>query len=80
MSQTPANRDRYPVFFALATRWQDNDVYGHLNNVVYYELLDTVVNRHLIAQGVLGVHVQVPRKVGRHEQKVAEFLVDFFLR
>ncbi|WP_421789977.1 acyl-CoA thioesterase [Hyphobacterium sp.] len=53
MSDGLANRADYPVFFEIATRWQDNDVYGHLNNVVYYELLDTVVNRHLIEAGVL---------------------------
>lgn len=53
MSSAPATRADYAVFHEIATRWQDNDVYGHLNNVVYYELLDTVVNRHLIEQGVL---------------------------
>lgn len=53
MSDGPAKRADYAVFFEIATRWQDNDVYGHLNNVVYYELLDTVVNRHLIEAGVL---------------------------
>jgi acyl-CoA thioester hydrolase len=49
----PGTRSAYKAFFEIATRWQDNDVYGHLNNVVYYELLDTVANRYLIEQGVL---------------------------
>jgi acyl-CoA thioester hydrolase len=53
MSGAQTGRTDYPVFIEIATRWQDNDVYGHLNNVVYYELLDTVVNRHLIEAGVL---------------------------
>lgn len=53
MSAERSSRADYPVFIEIATRWKDNDVYGHLNNVVYYELLDTVVNRHLIEQGVL---------------------------
>lgn len=39
----------------LDTRWMDNDAYGHLNNVVYYSLFDTVVNRTLIEGGALDV-------------------------
>jgi len=53
MTAIRTSRADYSVFMEIATRWQDNDVYGHLNNVVYYELLDTVVNRHLIEAGVL---------------------------
>jgi acyl-CoA thioester hydrolase len=49
----PETRDRYPHLAALDTRWMDNDVYGHVNNVVYYSFFDTAVNRWLIAQGVL---------------------------
>ena len=40
---------------ALTTRWMDNDAYGHLNNVVYYSLFDTVVNRTLIEAGALDI-------------------------
>jgi acyl-CoA thioester hydrolase len=40
---------------ALTTRWMDNDAYGHLNNVVYYSLFDTVVNRALIEAGALDI-------------------------
>ena len=44
------------VHFAdITTRWIDNDVYGHVNNVVYYEFFDTVVNGYLIAQGALDI-------------------------
>ena len=39
----------------IATRWSDNDAYGHLNNVVYYSYFDTVVNQYLISQGVLDI-------------------------
>lgn len=44
MPRTRARRDQYSVFSRLTTRWSDNDAYGHMNNVVYYELVDTVVN------------------------------------
>jgi acyl-CoA thioester hydrolase len=40
-------------FSDITTRWIDNDVYGHINNVVYYEFFDTAVNGYLIAQGAL---------------------------
>lgn len=49
-------RDTYRVFRSISTRWMDNDVYGHVNNVVYYSWFDTAVNAHLIEQGVLDIH------------------------
>lgn len=52
---SPEARDRYRYFLALATRWRDNDAYGHVNNAVYYSYFDTVVNRYLIEAGVLAV-------------------------
>lgn len=48
-------RDRYRKFLSIPTRWSDNDVYGHLNNVVYYELFDTTVNDFLIYEGKLDI-------------------------
>ena len=54
----PAPTDRrgdYVHWQAVPTRWMDNDVYGHVNNVTYYSYFDTVVNQHLIAAGVLDV-------------------------
>lgn len=48
-------RDDYRHFQAIPTRWMDNDVYGHVNNVVYYSYFDTVVNQYLIEQGVLDI-------------------------
>ncbi|HYD96661.1 MAG TPA: thioesterase family protein [Noviherbaspirillum sp.] len=46
-------RSDYKHFHAITTRWMDNDVYGHVNNVVYYSWFDTVVNEFLVANGVL---------------------------
>jgi acyl-CoA thioester hydrolase len=51
----PAPRVAYPHFLSIATRWMDNDVYGHVNNVVYYSYFDTVVNEYLIRSGVLDI-------------------------
>jgi len=53
--EKPDRRDRYPHFLKIPTRWSDNDVYGHVNNVVYYSYFDTVVNSYLIDAGVLDV-------------------------
>ncbi len=52
----PEPRDAYKVFRTIGTRWMDNDVYGHVNNVVYYSWFDTAVNAYLIEQGVLDIH------------------------
>jgi acyl-CoA thioester hydrolase len=49
-------RNTYPVFRAISTRWGDNDVYGHVNNVIYYSWFDTAVNAYLIEQGALDIH------------------------
>lgn len=53
---TPSSRDTYRAFRAIQTRWMDNDVYGHMNNVVHYSLFDTAVNGWLIEQKVLDIH------------------------
>ena len=49
-------RSAYRVFRPITTRWMDNDVYGHINNVVYYSWFDAAVNAHLIEQRVLDIH------------------------
>ncbi|MDB5985489.1 MAG: acyl-CoA thioesterase [Nevskia sp.] len=46
-------RDAYPHFQSIATRWKDNDQYGHVNNIDYYSFFDTVINAFLIRQGKL---------------------------
>ncbi len=48
-------RDAYRHFTDITTRWMDNDVYGHVNNVVYYSWFDTAVNGYLIERGVLDI-------------------------
>jgi acyl-CoA thioester hydrolase len=56
-AKEPGTRARadYPHFAAIPTRWMDNDVDGHVNNVVYYAYFDTVINRYLIAEGGLDI-------------------------
>jgi acyl-CoA thioester hydrolase len=48
-------RTAYPHFLSIPTRWMDNDVYRHVNNVVYYSYFDTAVNHYLISEGVLDI-------------------------
>lgn len=52
----PTDRSVYPRFQTITTRWMDNDIYGHVNNVVHYSFFDTAVNRTLIEAGVLDIH------------------------
>jgi acyl-CoA thioester hydrolase len=49
-------RSAFPHFLAIGTRWKDNDVYGHVNNVEYYSFFDTVINDFLIRSGGLDIH------------------------
>ena len=49
----PNGRDNYSHFVPITTRWADNDVYGHINNVTYYAFFDTAVNTYLIQEGVV---------------------------
>jgi acyl-CoA thioester hydrolase len=44
--------DAYPYVVPITTRWMDNDVYGHVNNVAYYSFFDTAANRFLIEHGL----------------------------
>ncbi|MEE4661185.1 MAG: thioesterase family protein [Halieaceae bacterium] len=53
-SDTPLRAD-YPVFYPISTRWSDNDIYGHINNVVYYSYFDSVANQYLIEEGGLRI-------------------------
>ncbi len=52
----PATRSTYRAFRPIATRWMDNDPYGHMNNVVHYSLFDTGVNGWLIERSLLDIH------------------------
>ncbi len=56
MRDTAKTRNHFRHFLPISTRWADNDVYGHVNNVVYYQWFDTIVNEFLIAHGTLDIH------------------------
>jgi acyl-CoA thioester hydrolase len=51
-----AKRGDFPHWLAIPTRWMDNDVYGHVNNALYYAFFDTVINEYLISAGGLDIH------------------------
>jgi acyl-CoA thioester hydrolase len=51
----PERRERYARFATITSRWMDNDVYHHLNNVVYYSFFDTAVNEYMVNAGVLNI-------------------------
>ena len=48
-------REHYKVFYTISTRWSDNAIYGHVNNVTYYSYFDTAANRYLIEEGGLDI-------------------------
>jgi len=52
--QVPSRAD-YEIFYPISTRWSDNDIYGHVNNVTYYSYFDTAANRYLIEEGGLDI-------------------------
>ena len=68
----PDTRTAYSHFLPITTRWMDNDVYGHVNNVVYYSYFDTVVNGYLVREGALEL------KAGRIIGLVAETHCSYF--
>jgi acyl-CoA thioester hydrolase len=51
-----SERAAYPHVLPIPTRWMDNDVYGHVNNVEYLSYFDTVINHYLITEGGLDIH------------------------
>ena len=51
----PLDRNAYFYFLEINTRWMDNDIYGHVNNVTYYSYFDTIANQYLIEQGDLDI-------------------------
>ncbi len=52
----PSQRQDYGFIAPITTRWNDNDIYGHVNNVTYYAYFDTVANSYLIEHGNLDIH------------------------
>ncbi|MEQ1952807.1 thioesterase family protein [Mesorhizobium sp. CN2-181] len=51
----PSVRADYALFRTIQTRWMDNDIYGHMNNVVHYSLFDTAVNGWLLERGIIDI-------------------------
>ena len=51
----PTERKDYKCFYPISTRWMDNDVYGHINNVTYYSYFDSTVNKYLIENAELDI-------------------------
>ncbi|NOX81834.1 MAG: acyl-CoA thioesterase [Alphaproteobacteria bacterium] len=56
MKPEQSKRGDYKHIAPLQTRWADNDIYGHVNNVAYYGFFDTIVNEYLISAGALDIH------------------------
>ncbi len=56
MTTTTPQRTDYRHFQPIITRWHDNDIYGHVNNVTYYSFFDSAVNTYLIERGGLDIH------------------------
>ncbi len=76
MSKTPPTTRRdYPHFLAIPTRWMDNDIYGHVNNVVYYSYFDTVINAYLIAEG--GLDIQASAVIGVCAESACRYAAAF---
>ena len=72
----PSVRADYTLFLPITTRWMDNDVFGHLNNVVYYSLFDTAVCHSLVGRGILqgkrGTHLLLVAESGcRYHSEIA---------
>jgi acyl-CoA thioester hydrolase len=62
MAKQPVFKNTFRHFQNVQTRWMDNDVYGHVNNVVYYSYFDSVVNTYLIDKG--GLDIQNGAQIG----------------
>ena len=56
MKKIPSNRSEYNYFTKVSTRWNDNDIYGHMNNIIYYALFDTAVNKWLINNNLIDIN------------------------
>ena len=56
MQEPEYSRESFRTFLAIPTRWHDNDIYGHVNNIIYYAYFDTVINEYLMREGGLDIH------------------------
>ncbi len=68
----PADKSAYLHSTRISTRWRDNDVYGHVNNAVYYEYMDTAINETLVNDG--GLNIQDGPVIGLCVESHCEFL------
>ena len=75
MKKNPSNRSEYNHFILLGTRWNDNDIYGHMNNVIYYELFDTAVNKWLLTNNLLDI--QNGKNIGLIVKSGCDFFSSF---
>ena len=57
MTNELPRRSDYRWFLPITTRWMDNDVYGHVNNVNYYSWFDSVANSYLVEEGGLDIRL-----------------------
>jgi len=55
LKKNPSHISEYNYFCELSTRWNDNDIYGHMNNIIYYALFDTAVNKWLIKNKLIDI-------------------------
>ena len=72
----PGRRADYTLFLPITTRWMDNDVFGHVNNVHYYSYFDTAVCHFMVQAGILtwrgGPHIMMVAESGcRYHREVA---------
>ena len=70
-----SERGTYPHHLAIPTRWKDNDVYGHVNNVEYLSYFDTVINSYLITEG--GLDIQAGDVIGVCAESHCEYRAGF---
>ena len=75
MKKNPSHRSEYNHFILLGTRWNDNDIYGHMNNVIYYELFDTAVNKWLFTNNLLDI--QNGKNIGLIVKSGCDFFSSF---
>jgi acyl-CoA thioester hydrolase len=75
VKKKPSNRSEYNYFTSLETRWNDNDIYGHMNNVIYYELFDTAVNKWLLTNDLL--NIQNGKNIGLIVKSGCDFFSSF---
>jgi acyl-CoA thioester hydrolase len=69
-----ATSEEYRYWRTVGTRWRDNDAYGHVNNVVHYELMDTVINEWLIAEG--GLDIRRGERIGLCVQSQCDYTAE----